>query len=229
MIPKMDHKWSSTASDPQSRLKMIPKEKQKWFGLIMSILSLLQQVRLRANFTSQINTVRELKLNEKDHSNVNSGSVGNTRLLPNAKMLLVPISFFSGGYIILWRKTFCRLFHTERSWHAYFSAVIDIVSGQDDLLFVACEQALSVWGYCEKWTHEWHARGDTKTGDGGENRRACLQALPFDARAFPLTSFEMQCSSLRLNKGFRLFNFLQSASWIWIIISDGFLRCFVTW
>ena len=59
--------------------------------------------------------------------------------------------------------------------------------------------------------------------------------LPFDARAFPLTSFEMQCSSLRLNKGFRLFNFLQSASWILKIISDfllvrefdGFLRCFV--
>ena len=60
--------------------------------------------------------------------------------------------------------------------------------------------------------------------------------LPFDARAFSLTSFEMQCSSLLLNKGFRLFNFLQSASWIRIIISDfllvrecdGFLRCFVT-
>ena len=30
--------------------------------------------------------------------------------------------------------------------------------------------------------------------------------LPFGARAFPLTSFEMQCSSLQLNKGFRLFN-----------------------
>ena len=30
--------------------------------------------------------------------------------------------------------------------------------------------------------------------------------LPFDARAFPLTSFEVQCSSLPLNKGFRLFN-----------------------
>ena len=59
--------------------------------------------------------------------------------------------------------------------------------------------------------------------------------LPFDARAFPFTSFEMQCSSLPLNKGFRLFNFLLSASWIRIIISDfllvrecdGFLRCFV--
>ena len=64
----------------------------------MSILSLLlQQVRLRVNFTSQINTVRELKRNEKDHSSVKTGSVGNTRLLPNAKMLLVPISFFSGG------------------------------------------------------------------------------------------------------------------------------------
>ena len=29
--------------------------------------------------------------------------------------------------------------------------------------------------------------------------------LPFDARAFPLTSFEMQCPSLPLIKGFRLF------------------------
>ena len=29
MIPKMDRKWSSTASDPQSRPQMIPKEKQE--------------------------------------------------------------------------------------------------------------------------------------------------------------------------------------------------------
>ena len=27
MIPKMDRKWFSTASDPQSRPQMIPKEK----------------------------------------------------------------------------------------------------------------------------------------------------------------------------------------------------------
>ena len=27
VIPKMDRKWSSTASDPQSRPEMIPKEK----------------------------------------------------------------------------------------------------------------------------------------------------------------------------------------------------------
>ena len=31
------------------------------------------------------------------------------------------------------------------------------------------------------------------------------------------------CSLLRLNKGFRLFNFLQSVSWIWIIKSDFLL------
>ena len=36
--------------------------------------------------------------------------------------------------------------------------------------------------------------------------------LPCDARAFLLTSFEMQCSSLQLNRGFRLFNVFQSAS-----------------
>ena len=29
MIPKMDRKWSSTASDPQSRPQMIPKEKEE--------------------------------------------------------------------------------------------------------------------------------------------------------------------------------------------------------
>ena len=33
MIPKMDRKWSSTASDPQSRPQMIPKEKQEWLRL----------------------------------------------------------------------------------------------------------------------------------------------------------------------------------------------------
>ena len=70
---------------------------------------------------------------------------------------------------------FCRLFHTEKSWHAYwFTAVI--VSGRHD--------------------------------------------LASDARAFPLTSFEMQPSLLRLNKGLKLFNFLQSNSWVRIIISD---------
>ena len=48
--------------------------------------------------------------------------------------------------------------------------------------------------------------------------------------------FLQLCVVLHLNKGFRLFNFLQSASWIRITISDfllarecdGFLRCFVT-
>ena len=29
MIPKIDRKWSSTVSDPQSRPQMIPKEKEK--------------------------------------------------------------------------------------------------------------------------------------------------------------------------------------------------------
>ena len=37
-----------------------------------------------------------------------------------------------------------------------------------------------------------------------------IDNLPSDARAFSLTSFETQGSSLRLNKGLRLFNFLQS-------------------
>ena len=33
MIPKMDRKWFSTASDPRSRPQMLPKEKQEWLGL----------------------------------------------------------------------------------------------------------------------------------------------------------------------------------------------------
>ena len=33
MIPKMDRKWSSTASDPQSRPQMIPWKLKEWNGL----------------------------------------------------------------------------------------------------------------------------------------------------------------------------------------------------
>ena len=60
--------------------------------------------------------------------------------------------------------------------------------------------------------------------------------LPSDARAFSLTSLWNVKLFLRLNDGFRLFKFLQSASWIWKIINnfifvrkcEGFLQCFVT-
>ena len=34
------------------------------------------------------------KINEKNHSSVKTGSVGNNGLLPHAKMLLVPMIFF---------------------------------------------------------------------------------------------------------------------------------------
>ena len=62
--------------------------------------------------------------------------------------------------------------------------------------------------------------------------------LPSDPRAFSFTFFEMQSSSLRLNKGFRLSDFLKSASWIWKIFiqrfsfvteSDGFLKVLSRW
>ena len=43
---------------------------------------------------------------KKIHSSVKTRSVGNTRLLPHAKMLLAPMNFFSGGWIIPLRKTF---------------------------------------------------------------------------------------------------------------------------
>ena len=58
-------------------------------------------------------------------------SGGNTQLLPRAKMLLFPMSFFcSGGFSLNEKMWFLPLiFHTERSWHAYwFSAII--VSGR---------------------------------------------------------------------------------------------------
>ena len=32
VIPKMDRKWSSTASDPQSRPQMIPRKLEEWNG-----------------------------------------------------------------------------------------------------------------------------------------------------------------------------------------------------
>ena len=86
---------------------------------------------------------------------------------------------YSGGWSFDWANVVCRLFHSERSLHAYwFSAVI---AGRYD--------------------------------------------LPSYERAFSLTSYETESSSLQLSKGFRLFDFLQSVSWIWIIISDfSFVR-----
>ena len=44
--------------------------------------------------------------------------------------------------------------------------------------------------------------------------------LPSDARVFSLTSLWNVKLFMRLNDGFRLFKFLQSASWIWKIIND---------
>ena len=54
-----------------------------------------------------------------------------TPLLPHAKMLLVPIRFFfwqvdyalEGSMFLLSKCDFSRLFHTERSWHAYWFSV----------------------------------------------------------------------------------------------------------
>ena len=63
-----------------------------------------------------------------------------TRLLPHAKMLLVPIVFFlcwvdyalEGSTFSLSKCDFSRLFHTERSWHTYRFTVV-FVSGRQDL------------------------------------------------------------------------------------------------
>ena len=79
MIPKMDRKWSSTASDPQSRPQMIPKEKLEWLGLIVSISLLLQKVRLKAKFyfsNKYYTWTREtwIKTQWKNHSSVKMGS-----------------------------------------------------------------------------------------------------------------------------------------------------------
>ena len=64
-----------------------------------------------------------------------------TPLLPHAKMLLVPIRFFfwrvdyalEGSMFWLSKCDFSRLFHTERSWHAYWFSVVFWISGLHDL------------------------------------------------------------------------------------------------
>ena len=154
----------------------------------MSILLLLQKVRLKAKFYFSNKYFTWIKTKWKNHSSVKTGTVGNTWLLPHAKMP-VQMSFFSEGEIMLWRRTFCRLFHTERSWHPYWFSTV-IVSGRHDLLF--------------------------------------------DARAFPLTCFEMQWSSLRLNKflGCLILSKVppgsQHSDFRLVRECDGFLRCFIT-
>ena len=165
----------------------------------MTILLLIQKVRLNAKFqflNKYVYTWKKTKW--KKSFKCKTKSVGNTRLLAHAKMLLVLMNFFLWRVDYTWRKTFwlskcdfCRLFHTERSWHA-FSAVI-VVCGRHDccrgpiVLAIACSRSVT------------------------------------QCKSISFTSFEMQCFSFRLNKGFRLFNFLLSASWIRTIISDFLL------
>ena len=190
MIPNYKCSPKLTANDPQRKIGMACTQVSGW-SCQFYYYYVYKTSDLKRNFTSQINTW--IKTKWKKSLSVNMQHTTFT----SCQNAACSNEFFLWRVDYTWRKTFwlskcdfCRLFHTERSWHA-FSAVI-VVSGRHD--------------------------------------------LPFDARAFPLTSFEMQCSSLPLNKGFRLFNFLQSASWIRIIISDfllvrecdGFLRCFVT-
>ena len=57
-----------------------------------------------------------------------------TRLLPYAKMLLVPITFFPllPGRLCSGRFWLSRLFHTEKSWRTYQFTVV-FVSGRQDL------------------------------------------------------------------------------------------------
>ena len=61
-----------------------------------------------------------------------------TRLLPHAKMLLVPISFFLYWVDYVLKISLnkcnisCLLNHTERSWHTYRFTVV-FVSGRQDL------------------------------------------------------------------------------------------------
>ena len=104
---------------------------------------------------------------------INSGSIGNTRLLTSCQNAGCSNEFIfsltgrlcSGGKHFDWANLIFAAYFilTGRDTHTgyWFSGVI--VSGQHD--------------------------------------------LPSYARAFSLTSFEMLNSSLRLNKGFRLFNF----------------------
>ena len=80
-----------------------------------------------------------------------------TPLLPHAQMLLVPILFFffwrvdyalKGSMFWLSKCDFSRLFHTERSWHAYwFSVVFEF------LVFMVCSlmQERFLWPLCSLW------------------------------------------------------------------------------
>ena len=116
------------------------------------------------------------------------GSVDNTRLLPSqnvacsSEYFLLRVDYALEGSTFWLSKLcdFCRLFHVERSWHAYWFSEV-IASGRHDWRF-------ALW----------------------------CQSIFFDL-------IETLSSSLRLNKSFRLFNFLQSPSLIWIAESNFLL------
>ena len=60
-------------------------------------------------------------------------SVGNTRLLPHAKMLLIPMNSFlcRVDYAleenVLTEQMWILAAHTERSWHAYWFSLVDMI------------------------------------------------------------------------------------------------------
>ena len=94
----LDRKWSpnSTANDPERKVGMTWTEVS---GSSCRFYYYYNKSDLKLNFTSKIDIW--IKTKWKNHSSVKTKSVGNTRLsglLPHAKMLLVPMTFFR-----LWR------------------------------------------------------------------------------------------------------------------------------
>ena len=110
------------------------------------------------------------------------GAVGNTPLLPRTKMLLVPLIFFSGGYIVFWVLRF----------------------GWVNVIFVAC----------------FILRGHDTHIDFLRLLFLVGMICPLTRERFFDLFWNVNLYPLRLNKSSRLFNLLQSVSWIWIAKSD---------
>ena len=122
--PKMilDRKWSPklTANDHERKIG------RAWThvsGSSCKFYYYYKKSDYKLNFTSQINTRIKPKWKKSFISSVKTRSVGNTRLLPHAKMLLLPMNFFSGGWIIPLRKRF--------DWANVIFAAYFILRGHD--------------------------------------------------------------------------------------------------
>ena len=111
--------WIVKFVSPSKSIKSIQWDSFPHWAVIALVICKVRRIFIASKVESRCFFFTAVSREELD-------SVGNTWLLLMPKCCLFQWFFLSDRLIMLWRKTFwlskcdfCRIFHTERSWHAY--------------------------------------------------------------------------------------------------------------